>query len=125
MLEKFSPFGIADSKIKTAVAPDPETKSQPLLLSFGTGEVNTPWYDLVITPIQFGPMRHPPDLFIRSVISFSSFNPSLPDSLNPAEIIINALVFLSFTSILTTGKHDAAEIASMARSVSGISFTSL
>jgi hypothetical protein len=36
---------MADSKIKTAVAPDPETKSHPILLSFGTGDVKTPWYD--------------------------------------------------------------------------------
>ena len=51
---------MADSKIKTAVAPEPETKSHPLLLSFGTGDVKTPLYVWVITPIQFGPIRHAP-----------------------------------------------------------------
>jgi hypothetical protein len=75
--------------------------------------------------MQFGPIRQPPALSMISTISFSSLSPSLPDSLNPAEIMMKALVFLSLASISTAGKHEVAEIASIARSVSGISFKSL
>ena len=37
------PFWTADSRMKTAVAPEPLMKSAPLGLSTGTGLVKTPW----------------------------------------------------------------------------------
>jgi len=120
-LEKRIPLGIADSKIKTAVAPDPETRSQPLSLSLGTGDVKIPLYEGVITPIQLGPIRHPPDSSIINAISCSSFFPSSPDSANPADIIIKAFVPFSLIRLSTTVRQYFAEIARIARSAEGTS----
>jgi len=75
--------------------------------------------------MQFGPMRQAPALSIISTSCFSSLCPSLPASLNPADIIMKAFVFLSVTRISTARKQVAAGIARIARSVIGISFRSL
>ncbi len=91
-LENASPLGRADSMIKTAVAPDPETKSHPSAERRGTGDVKTPLYRGVIMPIQFGPIRQALYCLTTSTISFSMRAPSSPSSLKPADTTINARV---------------------------------
>ena len=117
-------MGIADSNINTAVAPDPETKSHPRGSSLGTGVVKTPLYHGVITPIQFGPMSVHPAPDTMPDIDSSSFLPSSPASLKPADIMIKAFVFFSLINTSTTGRQYFACIAIIARSASGISLIS-
>ena len=115
---------MADSMMNTAVAPEPEMKSQPLAVSSGIGRVNMLAWAGVSTPVQLGPIRQPSTLLTISTICCSIRAPSSFSSLNPAETMMKARVFFCLASSSTVATQWAAATARIARSVSGRSFRS-
>ena len=96
-----NPLITADSRINTAVAPEPDIKSTPLGLSCGIGCVNTLWCHAFNNPIQLGPIKAQPYFSQESRIRFSSSAPAFVSSPNPAEMMINALTFFSLAKYST------------------------
>ena len=110
--------------MNTAVAPEPEMKSQPWLVSSGMGRVNMLAWFGVSTPVQFGPIRQPPTLSTVATICRSSLAPSSLSSLNPADRMMKARVPFCLASRSTTAGQWAAGMARTARSVWGRSLRS-
>ena len=119
-----SPFITADSRMNTAVAPDPLMKSTPFGFSCGMGLVNTLWWWLLSSPMQFGPMSAALCFLQVSSMSSSSRAPSSVSSPNPADIMMKAFTFFSSARIFTVCGHICAGITSTASSVSGSSLMS-
>ena len=84
-LLKGSPFVTALSRMKTAVAPEPEMKSTPFGSRLGIGLVNTEWCQRVSRPMQFGPMSEQWYCSQMSRICSSSSAPSCVSSPKPAD----------------------------------------
>jgi len=76
-----------------------------------------------MTPIQFGPIKQPFTPLTTDTICLSISFPNSPASANPAEIIMTALVFFCVVRMVMVSKQYLAGIESIAKSVSGISFT--